>query len=130
MARPIDQIRKDAGLTVDELLKRAGVSRRAYYGVRDGRSSNADTIQRLCEALGTERSGVSEFRRAGDAFHVEFDTLFTILGAPAGGFERHGIGRLVLHEVLDRLPPEVVETEVQVWRERRAAHEEDMRQEE
>lgn len=57
----IENVRKELGLTVTELLRRAGVSRDSYYKcLRGERTPSIKWLNKVCKALGIEVKEVVE----------------------------------------------------------------------
>ena len=54
IAREIEAARYEAGMSVAELCRRAGVTYLSYWRAQDGQGSHYDTINALAEAAGFE----------------------------------------------------------------------------
>ncbi len=118
MARDLDEIRKQRGLGVRELLEKAGVSSRAFYNItrRRGAEARLDTIHKLSRALGVYPEDVLEFR---EALGIGPDEEVFIVD-PSSPPDADRYYRLQLRDVMDRLPEEIVEREYRAYKRRRA----------
>ena len=118
MARKLDEIRKQQGVGVRELLEKAGVSSRAFYNItkRRGAEARLDTIHKISRALGVYPEDVLEFR---EALGIGPDEeIFIVDPSPPPDANRYY--RLQLRDVMDRLPEEIVEREYRAFKRRRA----------